>query len=61
LQDPFFVPRTEEELEEFGDGIGLAQNIARKMMDKVRRRKGLPVKEKIVEHATKQRTRAKKV
>lgn len=55
------MPRTEEELEEFGDGIGLAQNIARKMMDKVRRRKGLPVEEKIVEHATKQRTRAKKV
>ncbi|KAL3681346.1 hypothetical protein R1sor_024302 [Riccia sorocarpa] len=60
-EDPFFVPRTEEELEEFGDGSSVLQNTARKLIDSVRRRKGLPVEEKIVQFATKQRTRARKV
>lgn len=59
--DPFFVPRTEEELEEFGDGSSVPQNTARKLIDAVRRRKGLPVEEKVVQHATKQRTLARKV
>ena len=61
--DPFFQPLTEEEREEFGEegqGMG-APNLARKMIDSVRRRKGLPVEEKVVESATKQRTRARKV
>lgn len=60
-EDPFFVPKTEEELEEFGDGSSVVQNTARKLIDAVRRRKGLPVEEKIVKVATKQRTRARKV
>eukprot|EP00271_Cylindrocystis_brebissonii_P003910 TRINITY_DN15173_c0_g1_i1.p1 TRINITY_DN15173_c0_g1~~TRINITY_DN15173_c0_g1_i1.p1 ORF type:complete len:170 (-),score=53.38 TRINITY_DN15173_c0_g1_i1:248-700(-) len=62
-EDPFFVPRTEEEREEFGDGSSLkaANNVARRLMDAVRRRKGLAVEEKVVESATKQRTRARKV
>ncbi|KAJ7560383.1 hypothetical protein O6H91_04G126800 [Diphasiastrum complanatum] len=60
-QDPFFVPRTEEELEEFGDGSSVPLNTARKLIDAVRRRKGLPVEEKVVPHATKQRTLARKV
>lgn len=60
-QDPFFVPKTEEELEEFGDGSSVPTNIARKMIDTVRRRKGLPVEDKVVQHATKQRTLARKV
>uniref|UniRef100_A0A0D6QUR7 Elongation factor-like 1 n=1 Tax=Araucaria cunninghamii TaxID=56994 RepID=A0A0D6QUR7_ARACU len=60
-QDPFFVPKTEEELEEFGDGSNVPPNTARKMIDSVRRRKGLPVEEKVVQHATKQRTLARKV
>ncbi|OIT33987.1 PREDICTED: elongation factor-like GTPase 1 [Nicotiana attenuata] len=60
-QDPFFVPRTEEEKEEFGDGASVPHSIARKLMDSVRRRKGLPVEEKVVQHATKQRTLARKV
>ncbi|KAI5065068.1 hypothetical protein GOP47_0019763 [Adiantum capillus-veneris] len=59
--DPFFVPRTEEELEEFGDGSSVLRNTARKLIDAVRRRKGLPVEEKVVQHATKQRTLARKV
>lgn len=60
-EDPFFVPKTEEEIEEFGDGASVPQNTARKLIDAVRRRKGLPVEEKVVQHATKQRTRARKV
>ncbi|PNW73585.1 hypothetical protein CHLRE_13g564950v5 [Chlamydomonas reinhardtii] len=54
--DPFFVPTTEEEREEHGeDGSGLT-NLARRLVDAVRRRKGLPVEEKVVQRATKQRT-----
>ncbi|GJW28527.1 elongation factor-like GTPase 1 [Tanacetum coccineum] len=60
-EDPFFVPKTQEEKEEFGDGSSVLQNTARKLIDSVRRRKGLPVEEKVVQHATKQRTRARKV
>ena len=60
-EDPFFVPKTEEELEEFGDGSSVLHNTARKLIDAVRRRKGLPVEDKVVQHATKQRTLARKV
>lgn len=60
-EDPFFVPKTEEEIEEFGDGASVLPNMARKLMNSVRRRKGLPVEEKVVQHATKQRTLARKV
>ncbi|XWS41316.1 hypothetical protein CRYUN_Cryun17cG0070900 [Craigia yunnanensis] len=60
-EDPFFVPKTEEELEEFGDGSSVLPNTARKLIDAVRRRKGLPVEDKVVQHATKQRTLARKV
>uniref|UniRef100_A0A5B7AYZ0 Elongation factor-like 1 n=1 Tax=Davidia involucrata TaxID=16924 RepID=A0A5B7AYZ0_DAVIN len=60
-EDPFFVPKTEEEIEEFGDGSSVPPNTARKLIDAVRRRKGLPVEEKLVQHATKQRTLARKV
>ncbi|KAL8218366.1 hypothetical protein R6Q57_021739 [Mikania cordata] len=60
-EDPFFVPKTEEEKEEFGDGSSVLQNTARKLIDGVRRRKGLPVEEKVVQFATKQRTLARKV
>ncbi|XP_047320117.1 elongation factor-like GTPase 1 [Impatiens glandulifera] len=60
-EDPFFLPKTEEEIEEFGDGASVLHNTARKLMDAVRRRKGLPVEEKVVQHATKQRTLARKV
>ncbi|XP_031268294.1 elongation factor-like GTPase 1 [Pistacia vera] len=60
-EDPFFVPKTEEEIEEFGDGSSVLHNTARKLIDAVRRRKGLPVEEKVVQHATKQRTLGRKV
>lgn len=61
--DPFFIPMTEEEREEFGEegqGVG-APNIANSFIDKIRRRKGMVVNRKVVESATKQRTKARKV
>jgi ribosome assembly protein 1 len=37
-QDPFWIPKTEEELEDFGS-IADKENLARKYMDQVRKRK----------------------
>lgn len=53
--DPFWSPSTEEEYALFGEKAD-TENQARKYMNLVRRRKGLSVQEKIVEHAEKQRT-----
>ncbi|EJD40898.1 P-loop containing nucleoside triphosphate hydrolase protein [Auricularia subglabra TFB-10046 SS5] len=54
-EDPFWVPTTEEELEDLGEKADRA-NIARGYMDAVRSRKGMFVEKKIVEFAEKQRT-----
>jgi ribosome assembly protein 1 len=54
-QDPFWVPTTEEELEDLGEKADRA-NVARQYMDGVRKRKGLFVEKKVVEFAEKQRT-----
>ncbi|XP_071508602.1 elongation factor-like GTPase 1 [Diadema antillarum] len=56
--DPYWEPSTEEELLHFGEKADY-ENQARKYMNGVRRRKGLHVEEKIVEHAEKQRTLSK--
>ena len=53
--DPFWVPTTEEELEELGDTAD-KENIARRHMNAIRKRKGLFVDEKVIENAEKQRT-----
>ncbi|KAJ3123427.1 Elongation factor-like GTPase 1 [Nowakowskiella sp. JEL0407] len=53
--DPFWVPSTEEELEDFGEKAD-KENIAKKYMDAVRKRKGLFVEKRVVEHAEKQKT-----
>ncbi|GAC96985.1 hypothetical protein PHSY_004569 [Pseudozyma hubeiensis SY62] len=53
--DPFWVPRTEEELEDLGEK-GDRENVAKRYMDGVRKRKGLFVTQRIVENAEKQRT-----
>ena len=57
-EDPYWVPTTEEELVHFGEKADY-DNRARKYMDAVRRRKGLYIEEKTVEHAEKQRTLSK--
>ena len=62
-EDPFFVPTTEEELEEFGETAGgapVAHNLARRLVDALRKRKGLALDKKIVVNAEKQRTLARK-
>uniref|UniRef100_A0A673GD83 Elongation factor-like 1 n=1 Tax=Sinocyclocheilus rhinocerous TaxID=307959 RepID=A0A673GD83_9TELE len=56
--DPFWVPTTEEEYLHFGEKAD-STNQTLKYMNAVRRRKGLYVEEKIVEHAEKQRTLSK--
>lgn len=54
--DPFWVPSTEEELEDLGE-LADRENVAKKYMDGVRRRKGLFVAgKKLVESAEKQKT-----
>lgn len=53
-QDPFWVPRTEEELEDLGEKSD-RENRAKQFMDSVRRRKGLFTGDKIVPAAEKQR------
>lgn len=57
--DPFWKPKTAEELEDHGE-FASEPNGAKDCIDKVRRRKGLPVEEKLVEKAEKQRTLNKK-
>ena len=54
-QDPFWVPTTEEELEDLGEKAD-KENLAKKYMDAVRRRKGMQVERKVVEFAEKQQT-----
>ncbi|XP_054286195.1 elongation factor-like GTPase 1 isoform X1 [Macrosteles quadrilineatus] len=56
--DPYWEPRTEEEYLHYGEKAD-TENRARKYMDQVRRRKGLPVQQKIVQFAEKQRTLGK--
>lgn len=53
--DPFWVPHTVEELEDLGT-FAERENVARKYMNTIRRRKGLFVNEKVVKNAEKQRT-----
>lgn len=54
-QDPFWVPTTEEELEDLGEKADRS-NLAKEYMDVVRERKGMFVDRKIVQFAEKQRT-----
>eukprot|EP00658_Telonema_sp_P-2_P026587 TRINITY_DN2074_c0_g2_i2.p1 TRINITY_DN2074_c0_g2~~TRINITY_DN2074_c0_g2_i2.p1 ORF type:complete len:158 (-),score=15.65 TRINITY_DN2074_c0_g2_i2:322-795(-) len=58
--DPFYEPRTQEELEEFGVDGDPKRNVAVRLMNKLRKRKGMPIEEKVVMAADKQRTRSRK-
>ncbi|GAV07633.1 hypothetical protein RvY_17448 [Ramazzottius varieornatus] len=53
--DPYWIPTTQEEYLHYGDKAD-NENIARRYMNQVRKRKGLFVEEKVVMHAEKQRT-----
>ena len=54
-EDPFWVPTTEEELEDLGEKAD-KENVAKRYVDAVRGRKGLLVNKKVVESAEKQKT-----
>lgn len=54
-EDPFQSLGSPEDLEEMGDQPP-PPNTARKLVDDIRKRKGLPTDEKVVKDATKQRT-----
>lgn len=54
-EDPFWVPTTEEELEDLGEKAD-RENVAKRYVDAVRERKGLLVRRKVVESAEKQKT-----
>lgn len=54
-EDPFWVPTTEEELEELGE-IADRENIALNYVKQIRRRKGLKVGDKLVENAESDRS-----
>uniref|UniRef100_A0A7S4K7W4 Elongation factor 2 n=1 Tax=Paramoeba aestuarina TaxID=180227 RepID=A0A7S4K7W4_9EUKA len=58
--DPFYVPRSEEDKEEWGDNVKFMTNRARDIMNEVRKRKGVFVEKQLVESANKQRTLSKK-
>ena len=53
--DPFWTPFTEEELEDLGD-VADRENVAKRYMDAIRRRKGLFVQQRLVVGANKQKT-----
>lgn len=57
--DPYFKPTSEEDIEEFGDEFG-EKNLAKILLEQVRRRKGLISDRKIIKDAEKQRTLSKK-
>jgi len=55
-QDPFWVPFTEDDLEDLGE-LADKENVAKRYMDGVRKRKGLMVSgQKLVKDAEKQKT-----
>lgn len=55
-EDPFWVPFTEDQLEDLGE-LADKENIAKRYMDMVRARKGLEVKgRKLIKDAEKQKT-----
>lgn len=56
LEDPYWVPCTEEEFEEYGYKGSEHENLAMKYLVMIRERKGLFIERKIVQFAEKQRT-----
>ncbi|KAL4452839.1 hypothetical protein ABPG74_002404 [Tetrahymena malaccensis] len=57
--DPFYVPQTQEEIEEHGATVNVP-NFAKDLIEKIRKRKGLSTEEKVVVAAEKQRNLSKK-
>lgn len=55
-EDPFFIPTTEEEMEDHGIGDILPEKQAKILIENVRKRKGLVIDKKIIMDSDKQRT-----
>lgn len=49
--DPFFLPKTIEDIEDLGTGEGMEDNIAKKLIENVRKQKGLAVTKALVINA----------
>ena len=58
LEDPFYVRKTQEELEEYGDQP-ILDNLPKTFIKLVRKRKGMHTDDKLVAHGDKQRTLTK--
>ena len=58
--DPFYVPASEEDIEDHGQGDILPPNPAKVIIEKVRVRKGLPIDKMIVVSGEQQRNLSKK-
>ena len=50
---------SEEDLEDYGEGTNLIENIARQLIERVRKQKGMVISKKIMIAAEKQRTLTK--
>ena len=57
--DPLYLPKTKEELEDHGQGDILVDNIGKKLIEKVRKQKGLIINKIVFADAEKQRTLTK--
>ena len=57
--DPLYLPKTIEELEDHGEGDILVDNITKTIIEKVRKQKGLAVTKKLLIDGEKQRTLTK--
>jgi len=57
--DPLYIPKTIEELEEHGEGDAMIDNIAKVIIEQVRKQKGMLVSKMIQVDAEKQRTLTK--
>lgn len=55
-EDPYWVPTTEEEIEDYGTHGDGVENLAMKHLIKVREKKGLFIERRVVQYAEKQRT-----
>lgn len=57
--DPLYLPKTIEELEEHGEGDIIVDNIGKVIIERVRKQKGLILNKKVFADAEKQRTLTK--
>jgi len=58
-KDPFYIPQTEEELQEFGENANL-YNLAKNLISAVRKRKGMATDDRLIPAGEKNKTLAKK-